>query len=524
MFQVEFAPAPHVPDLAAKNLKINLARGLPPVPLQTPDGGYLKSGAIRVCGSGPSLRTKAPWGQNIAALNGAWLELAKLQGAPEYIIAYDPAPENVAWFENAPKGAKYFLGSRMDPRIFDILKDHEVYIWHLLADQERGLGLTPLVGGGHNVGTAALNLLAQMGYDHFDLYGYDSCWAADGAHHATPQEWAVEPPKTVQVGDRMFVSSPWMIGQVEQMMDQMLNNRVDYTVKVHDGGMLAAAIEENTLNVAYNLNVAPGSFDFVHSLFNVVNYMHENKHPQARVHFRAGSDHGFRPNDMIQMSHAGKQRMMNNVVRPLLEMFGMEEVAHPGPNPVEFEYSPAQSLSRYRATGYMPEFQASREARIWARNNYPDRPIVITLRECSYWPQRNSDVFEWVRFARHIGGSKRVIFVRDTDCVGQPFEFETCDEASLDLHKRAALYKRAGMCFFVMNGPATLAYYTQDVPYAVFITSAPGYKCYSPEFLQRFIGIDPFGQFPWANLKRQRLVYADDDFEIIKKTYEELAR
>jgi len=521
-FQIEALRVPGVEEKALENIKINAARGLPQVPLH--DYSLRR---INVCGNGPSL--KEIWPDNhhsevVASLNGAWRALQENGVSSDYIIAYDPSPENVAWFKNAPKDTKYILGSRMDPAVFDLLQDHQVYIWHLLSDNERALKLSPLFGGGHTVGSAALNLLAGMGYNYFHLYGYDSCWSGN-EHHAAPQEWAVEPPRPYSTNDgQTFMASPWMVGQVEQMLAQVLENTPDYTVKVHDKGMLAASLETNTLNVVYDLNVAPGSFDFMHSLFNVRHYMHENRWSKARVHFKAGSEKGFRPNELIQMSHAGKQRMLNKVVRPMLEMHGMEECEIPEHNRMEFSYSPAESLARYRATHHMPRFQPSREAMLWALENYSDGPIVITLRECTYWPQRNSDTFEWIKFARYIGDSKRVIFLRDTDCVGQPFEFETCDEASLDLHKRMALYRRASMCFFVMNGPASLAYYTQYIPYGVFLTSAPGYPCYSPEFLQRFIGIDPYGQFPWTNLKRQRLVYGDDDFEAIKKVYHGLTK
>ncbi len=526
MGQVKYLPV-ITADTIKDFLKINLARHLPEVPLYQ-DTIRPDLGAISVCGNGPSLKAIFPIKGPIVALNGSWRALAEHDVTPDYIVAHDPAPENVAWFEDAPKSTVYLLGSRMDPRVFDKLKHHQVFIWHVHSKEEYEAGCRPLIAGGypdegkiiggHTIGSVSLALLAAMGYQHFDLYGYDSCWSLTGEHHATKQEWAIEPPVPFQIGERMFISSPWMVGQVEDMIHQLFHDRLSYTVKVHDGQMLAAAIEDRTLEVLYDLDRAPGSFDFMHSLFNVTNHMHVNNYCQMRVHFKPGSDEGFRPNEFIFLSHAGKQRMLNNVVRPMLKMFAAKEVPKLT-KAVEVSYSPQESLAQYRSTGWMPTFEASREARLWAWENFQDAPITITLRECTYWPQRNSDVFEWVKFARYIGGSKRVIFVRDTDCVGQPFDFETCDEASLDLHKRLALYRRASMNFFVMNGPASLAYYTQDIPYTVFLTSAPGYPCYDPTWLQRFLGIDPYGQFPWATWRNQRLIYADDDYENIKDIY-----
>lgn len=492
----------------------NIARLLPPLPCGPP-----VLGAISVCGNGPSLRELQPPDGPVAALNGAWRALKR---TPDFIIAYDPAPENLAWFKGAPREATYLLGSRMDPRVFDMLKHHKVFIWHCADTIEKGMA--PQIGGGASVGSHGLNVLAAMGYTHFDLYGYDSCYAEDGAHHATQQDWAERVPKAFQVGDRMFVAADWMVAQVESILEQIPANRNDYTVNVMGDGLLAAAVQENTMTVVYDLDKAPGSYDFMHSMMNIDHYRDEENQCKVKVHFQAGSDHGFRPNEMIYTSHAGKTRMLNNVVRPMLKMFGIEEIGDPGPEGgLVFPYSPADALARYRRLGWLPHFQASREARIWARDKYgSDRPVVITLREATHWPQRNSDTHEWIKFARSLPTSQRVVFVRDTDMIGLPFEFEVSDEASWDLHKRLALYRSASMNFFVMNGPAALAYYTGDIPYAVFLTSAPGYPCYSPMFLQRFIGIDPYGQFPWANRGFQRLVYGDDDFHLISKTYSEL--
>lgn len=505
-------PAEEIRRVVAKNI----ARLLPSLVLGK------CSGPISVCGDGPSLRTLYPKDGPIAALNGAWRSLARVGITPDYIIAHDPNPENVVWFDDPPPNATYLLGSRMDPGVFDRLRKHNVQIWHLADSPEAGM--KPRIGGGPTIGGHAINVLAAAGYEHFDLYGYDSCYALDGEHHATPQPWAKENPQLFQIGDRSFVASPWMLGQVESILEQVHYNKRDYTIKVMGDGFLAAALEQNTLDVVYDLDKAPGSFDFLHSLFNVEHFMDQEGYSRARVHFKAGSDQGFRPNEPIHVSHAGKTRMMNKVVRPLMQMFSIEEVADPGPDPKEFSYSPQEALYRYRRLGYMPQFTPNKEARRWARDKYGDhRPVVITLRECSYWPQRNSDVYEWVRFARSLPNTQRVVFLRDTDMVGHPFEFEVSDEASLNLHKRLALYQVASMNFFVMNGPAALAYYTQHVPYAVFLTSAPGYPCYSPTFLQRFLGIDPGGQFPWAT-PRQRLIYGDDDFELISKTYSELTR
>jgi hypothetical protein len=416
------------------------------------------------------------------------------------------------------------MGSRVNPACIDSLLAQrcKVYLWHLLSDQERALKLTPMIGGGHTVGSASLNLLAAMGYQHFDLYGYDSCWSMDGQHHASPQEWAVEPPKLIDIGGTNYLASPWMIGQVEQMLSQVFNNLVDYTVKVHGGGMLAAALEQNTLDIYYDLDAAPGSFDFIYSLFNAVGYAKGREYSQIRLQFR-NNGLAQKPQDPIALSHEHKTRMLNNVVRPLVQMFGIAEVEQVKDDALHFHYSPRRSLEYYRSSRFIPTFAANREARQWAHDRYGYGPVTITLREAEHWPQRNSNLDEWLKFAKHIEKKHRVVFVRDTNFADTYFDqFESCPGASVDLHKRLALYRRSKMNFFVMNGPASLAFMTKDVPYAVFFKHAPGYPCYDPDWLQQFIGIDPYGQMPWANLKNQRLVYKDDQVAEIIRVYEEL--
>lgn len=508
---------PELDAIATSNLKINLARGLNKSPLHT------KSGPISVCGNGPSLNRIFPFG-TCAALNGAWRSLRRRGIVPKYIIAYDPTPENLSWFEDSPQESVYLLGSRIDPRCIDLLQRRNcaIYLWHLLSDQERALGLEPMIGGGHTVGSASLNLLASMGYTHFNLYGYDSCWSYDGQHHASPQEWAVEPPKLFQIGEKQFLSSPWMLGQVEQMLSQVFNNRLDYTVKVHDGGMLDAALKENTLEIYYDLDQAPGSFDFIHSLGNAVLHAHDHDYSTIKLQFR-NNGMAQKPQDPVDLTHAHKSQMINNVVRPLVEMFGIQEVDEVRPDALNFHYMPSPILNNYRATGYLPDYQEKAEARKWAYNKCRDHPITITLREASYWPQRNSNLPEWEKFARYIEKDHRVIIIRDTGRATEFCdEFETCPDASLDLHKRLALYRRAKMNFFVMNGPAALCFMTSTIPYTAFFKNAPGYHCYDPVWLQRHMGIDPYGQMPWANLKTQKFVYKDDTFAEIVKVYEEM--
>lgn len=491
----------------------NASLGLPACPYHT------KHGSISVCGNGPSLRAVFPNKGPIAALNGAWRTLVEHGVIPDYIIAHDPCAKNVAWFDDCPSEPTYLLASSVHPDVYEKLKGKKVCQWYPNGDVERALGYRPLIGGGFTIGCVALNLLNLFGYTHFHVYGLDSCYGEDGAHHATPQNWNITQPRVFSVGEQSFLAEDWMAAQVEHFLEQVEANRRRYTVDVKCPGFLKAAIEHNTLEVLYDLDVAPGSFDFMCSMLNVENFREKAGYSRVHVHLRAGSDRGFRPNEIVDVKHEQKNRMLNHVVRPLIGMFGFTEVCDLT-NPVQFQYSPRESVDYYKETGKLPVYEASDLAKRWVANKYGDSPYVITLREAEYWPQRNSNIDEWIKFAKTLDG--RVIFLRDTAKAYIPIEgFETCPTASLDLNVRLALYRQAKMNFFVTNGPAGLAHYSKDIPYLNFYTTAKGYHCYDPAWLKEFVGIEPYGQMPWAG-PHQRLVYADDTFENIRSAFDEM--
>ena len=138
---------------------------------------------------------------------------------------------------------------------------------------------------------------------------------------------------------------------------------------------------------------------------------------------------------------------------------------------------------------------------------YELAPVVITLREAGYWPHRNSNLPEWLRFAEHLKEEgEKVIFVRDTAKAAKPLaEFLTWPKAALNLDVRMALYERARFCFFVANGPAGLAMFS-NVPHVQFQTQYPGAQC---------------PQWPWA-AEDQRLICALDSYENLSREWERI--
>jgi hypothetical protein len=518
-------------DFVRGHIETNVARNLPP-----PNYGAVKGGSCAVCANGPSLKTVYPLNrlQPVAALNGAWRSLVANGIMPTYVICYDPTPENATWFKDAPCSPVYLIGSRACPEVFEALRGKNVRIWHMADKPELDAGISrnTVVYGGCTVGLHALNLLAALGFNHFDLYGYDSCYTLEGEHHATDQPWGLGEPLPFQVGDTMYIAEPWMAAQVQEFFKIVEANRHDYTVEVHSPGMLQAVLKERwgatsndrVLEAVYNLDYAPGSFDFIWSLMNIENCRRYKGYKGAVVHFKAGRDRGFRPNEIIDVNHDHKSGMLNNVVRPMLNMFGLREVDEVGPDAVDLGYKCKHVVDVWQCEQELPSFKASAEATEWARQH--KGAVTITLREAHYWPQRNSRVEEWVKFAHWLkANGETPIIIRDTYSAFKSTEgLDICPEASIHLDKRLALYRAAKMNLFVVNGPAGLAWASRDIPYITMWTEAPGYHCYDTNWLKSSLGFGHGEQFPWHNEARQRIVWEEDIFENICTAYKAMTQ
>jgi hypothetical protein len=138
----------------------------------------------------------------IVTVNNAWRFLHQRghhAGRPCH--ARRPAAERRVR-EGAPKSMRFLLASQCHPDVFDALADHEVVLWHNGYGRQRAgsdgdppavVGPGPnqrpciLVPGGSTVGLRSLWLATFSGFRTIHMYGIDSSYAADGAHHAYAQ-------------------------------------------------------------------------------------------------------------------------------------------------------------------------------------------------------------------------------------------------------------------------------------------------------------------------------------------------
>ena len=144
------------------------------------------SGAVAIVGSGPSLKTN--WQQlrhfkgGIIACNAACKFLLDKGIIPQYMMCFDADPLVLDFF-TPHKDITYLIASRCVPKVFEILKDCRVVVWHAAGDEniralvEKNNKMEPMVLGGSAAVTRAMILALPMGYNEVNMFGCDSSFA-----------------------------------------------------------------------------------------------------------------------------------------------------------------------------------------------------------------------------------------------------------------------------------------------------------------------------------------------------------
>lgn len=196
------------------------------------------SGSITVCGNGPSLAEAPKPKGAVAAVNGAFKHLIERGVRPRFAICGDSQAENAAFYGTAPKGTMYLMASRCHPEVFESLAGRNVRVWHVNdAPEWHVIGAGRFITGGATTGLKSLNLLHGLGFDHFNLVGFDSCYR-DGKHHASHQPWNDRDKAMIaDIGGKKFLTTAWMLEQATQAVQQFTH--ANYTVSVEGDGLLA---------------------------------------------------------------------------------------------------------------------------------------------------------------------------------------------------------------------------------------------------------------------------------------------
>jgi hypothetical protein len=271
--------------------------------------------------------------------------------------------------------------------------------------------------------------------------------------------------------------------------------------------------------VCYNLTQAPTSYDAINWLADAeATRLREGAPAPLKVCFWFGRDH------KSGLESELRSRMFHHVVKPALALFGAVEDPTAIDGRIKNFYSTRDIVSNYRQGEPMPELRAPAGTAAGMRAQFGSC-VTITLRETSYFTERNSNIEAWLKFASCLKDQgERVVFVRDTAKAHEPIDgFETCAEASIDLHCRLALYEAAKINMFVSNGPSSLGLYSRW-PWLTFIKVEPeghGYAPATASFWKDNVGVEVGSQYPWSSAD-QRIIWSDDTYENLVDAWEYL--
>ena len=265
-------------------------------------------------------------------------------------------------------------------------------------------------------------------------------------------------------------------------------------------------------HVCYNVATGPLGFDFIYWLVDAeMTRVREGAPAPLKVAFWCGKKEDTRPEPMLWLNH---------VMRPALAFVGAVEDSAALPGWHKVFYVTRGIVDAAKAGEAVPMFKPPRVIPI--KSGKP--PVTITLREAEHWPERNSNMRAWLRFADKLAWrGERVIFVRDTARAYEPLDvFETYPAASVDLGERLSLYEAAKANLFISNGPGVLALFGSK-PWLQFIPigdEGQEFAANTASFWRDKMGVEPPGQFPWSK-PDQRIVWQEDSYENIVAAWDE---
>jgi len=269
----------------------------------------------------------------------------------------------------------------------------------------------------------------------------------------------------------------------------------------------AAAWREDSLLFFYDLETSPITFDFTSYLAAAEVERRLRGFSALNVVFVLGSQGGVRqelPDYDAAVDRDARLWRFHHMLVPMLALLpsvrgyavcgsrAEAEALFPGDSahvyPSDYRvFLPRQPSKRViheharRGVPIWPMLRATERGRhlireFLEREAKGRRPVVITLRNYDYTPQRNSRNEDWVAFANSLDRSVYApIFVHDSETAMRrpPADFSghvVCEAATWNLELRMALYEAAWVNMALMHGPLELCWYNETARYLFFIT------------------------------------------------------
>lgn len=238
------------------NVEQNIKRALPQV--QPHDCQDKPIGLI--CG-GPSLSEHA---DEIKQRYDDGLRLVTVNGSHDWVLDHgmhpsahvmvDSRPGNARFVKKWDKRTKYLIASQCHPRVFDVLEEANVYIWHAVFNSvARSIVANHYFGnyfvalGGSTVTLRSLSLLRMLGFMNIEIWGFDSCVQGKNHHAYAMPENDGEKIAKVTVGDKDFWCVPWMHSQAEEFQNLAKTMGDELNLIVHGDGLIAHIVKTGGL-------------------------------------------------------------------------------------------------------------------------------------------------------------------------------------------------------------------------------------------------------------------------------------
>lgn len=318
--------------------------------------------------------------------------------------------------------------------------------------------------------------------------------------------------------------------------------------------MSTDAAASGLLTAFYDFELSPASFDF--SAFLVLARLHAARRRCGRIHvvLVPGAMDGFRADDS-GYDLVSKQQRLHNIILPLCSMIDLpvsislctqradaERIFASVNGPVFPEgYTVTKPTASFLVSGIIAAHTAGesipslcaaefarRNAAQWLDNHCDGkRPVVITLREADYSPNRNSNIANWIAFAERLDPNRfHPIFVRDTSVAAQRVtgafrKLSVCPVAPFDLHFRHALQELAYLNLLIPNGPGILCWLNSRTRFIMFHMQNQGAAATNSAY-HMSMGLQIGGQIPFAT-PFQRLVWEPDTLDVIEREFAAMA-
>jgi hypothetical protein len=153
------------------------------------------------------------------------------------------------------------------------------------------------------------------------------------------------------------------------------------------------------------------------------------------------------------------------------------------------------------------------------------RPVVISLRNYGFSPERNSRNEDWIGFADQLDPALYApIFVHDTETAmrSPPADFGRhicCQAATWNLEIRMALYEAAWLNMALMHGPMELCWYNERARYVLFIATDTAHVNTHAALIENGHRIGTDLDFAKPD---QRIVWQRDDLDVLRRSFSDM--